>query len=138
MTVFLCPRCGVRITPDLVELPAVPNPPAEEDRDPRTLLAPSTVPRGHYAAEPGRMFRERAFAAPGDPRSSIVIHPEDAPELRSPPDGRSGLGCCGPSGDRGANRACSCGNRVATLVADCLGPYELRLDPVRVFAFDQG
>ncbi|MEV6674364.1 hypothetical protein [Streptomyces sp. NPDC051162] len=31
--------------------------------------------------------------------------------------------------------ACACGALVATLVADCMGPYELRLDPVRVYAY---
>jgi len=46
-------------------------------------------------------------------------------------------GCCGPTGTDGLNRACACGARVATLAADCFGPYELHLDPVRVYPFDQ-
>ena len=29
------------------------------------------------------------------------------------------------------------GAPVATLAADCFGPYELHLDPVRTFAFSQ-
>lgn len=29
-----------------------------------------------------------------------------------------------------------CGAPVATLTADCMGPHELHLDPVRVWAFD--
>ncbi|WP_243869943.1 hypothetical protein [Streptomyces liangshanensis] len=31
--------------------------------------------------------------------------------------------------------ACGCGTLVATLVADCMGPYELHLDPVRVYLY---
>ncbi|WP_175607609.1 hypothetical protein [Peterkaempfera bronchialis] len=35
----------------------------------------------------------------------------------------------------GLNRACPCGAPVATLAADCFGPYEPHLDPVRTYAF---
>lgn len=31
--------------------------------------------------------------------------------------------------------ACRCGTRVATLTADCMGPHELHLDPLRTYAF---
>ncbi|MFE3598388.1 hypothetical protein [Streptomyces sp. NPDC059142] len=37
----------------------------------------------------------------------------------------------------GLNRACPCGAPVATLAADCFGPFELHLDPVRTYAFSQ-
>ncbi|AEM82287.1 hypothetical protein Strvi_2568 [Streptomyces violaceusniger Tu 4113] len=46
-------------------------------------------------------------------------------------------GCCGPTGDEGLNRACPCGAPVATLAADCFGPHELHLDPVRTYAFSE-
>lgn len=31
--------------------------------------------------------------------------------------------------------ACACGTLAATLAADCLGPHELHLDPVRTYAY---
>ncbi|WP_432010506.1 hypothetical protein [Streptomyces cucumeris] len=127
MTVFYCCHCAYELTPDLVALPAVPEAPTDDrDRDRKTGLAPSTVPRGHYAVAPGD----------GDARGPVVMHPEDAPALRPLPGGENAAGCCGPTGREGPNRACPCGVRLATLAADCLGPYELRVDPVRSYAFD--
>ena len=61
------------------------------------------------------------------PRNNVVLHPDDAPTLASLPGGENCVGCCGPSGDQGLNRACPCGARVATLAADCYGPHELHL-----------
>ncbi len=69
--------------------------------------------------------------------NSVVVHPDDVPDLQPLPDRTRSVGCCGPSGEYGLNRACPCGAPVATLTADCMGPYELHLDPVRVYAFDQ-
>lgn len=158
MTVFYCRKCGVELTSDLVKLPSVPEVSSQvRDRDKETRLAPSTVPRGHYAVDPepwGAPFtpptdepqpydRRHPSLPPGltdwvpaGPRNSFVVHREDIPALellRGGPD----RGCCGPTGTRGRNMACGCGVLVATLVADCfMGPYELRLDPVRVWAFD--
>ena len=60
-----------------------------------------------------------------------------APGLQPLPGWANASGCCGPTGTDGLNRACACGARVATLAADCFGPYELHLDPVRVYPFDQ-
>lgn len=50
------------------------------------------------------------------------------------PHGDNSLGCCGPTSAHGPNLACSCGSCLATWAADCLGPNELHLDPVRVCA----
>jgi hypothetical protein len=131
----------------------------DSERDRQTRLAPSTAPRGHYAIElelwgaPYVPHPDQEVGGPCQPRgfwkldangvmvsagsrNNIVVHPEDAPNLQPLPDGENGGGCCGPSGDTGRNRACSCGARVATLAADCWTPYELHLDPVRVYAFD--
>lgn len=70
------------------------------------------------------------------PRNTVVIHPEDAPTLQPFIQGDNNLGCCGPTGAHGPNRACPCGSRLATLAADCMGPCELHLDPVRVYAWN--
>ncbi|MCW3817382.1 hypothetical protein ONA91_23305 [Micromonospora sp. DR5-3] len=154
MTVFLCARCSVALTPDLAALPTVPDAPDEADRDPKTRRLPSTVPLGHYAVEPdpwgapyipqddqnpepcqprgNLMVIDDAFVISAGPRNTVVIHPDDAPALQPLPNWENSSGCCGPTGQHGPNRACPCGNQLATLAADCYTPYELHLDPVRV------
>lgn len=64
------------------------------------------------------------------------MHFQDVPALSLLGDGGPHWGCCGPLGTGGRNMACGCGALVATLAADCMGPYKLHLDPVRVWAFD--
>ncbi|MFH8640352.1 hypothetical protein [Streptomyces goshikiensis] len=161
MTVFLCSKCGTAITPQLAELAAVPNVSDDEhDRDKDTRRAPSTVPQGHYVidAEPWgppyvvqndqedpRPAQSRGLLVSGEEgfvisagvRGTVLMYPEDAPALRPLPNWENNSGCCGPAGNEGLNRACSCGAAVATLAADCFGPYELHLDPVRTYAFSQ-
>lgn len=68
-------------------------------------------------------------------RNSVVVHPDDVRHLRVAAPSSAHWGCCGPRGTDGRNMACGCGTLVATLVADCMGPHELRLDPVRVYAY---
>ncbi|PNE40333.1 hypothetical protein [Streptomyces noursei] len=159
MTVFYCAKCATPLTMELQRLPAVPEVSIDEkDRDKKTFLAPSTVPRGQYAIdpepwgapfepagnEPGRSADDRSLMIPsawGDvvsagPRHSAIVHPEDVPTLTLADCDRPHRGCCGPRGTGGRNMACSCGTLVATLVADCMGPHELHLDPIRVYAWD--
>ncbi|KOG53735.1 hypothetical protein ADK76_26495 [Streptomyces griseoflavus] len=159
MAVFCCAKCGATLTPDLRALEAVPDVSThEKDRDRKTGLAPSTVSPGHYAIDPepwGAPFvapgpddrrggdDDRALLMPPDmtgmisagPRDTVIVHPDDVPGLR-PADGLGKHhGCCGPLGTGGRNMACgACGTLVATLAADCMGPHELHLDPVRVWA----
>lgn len=159
MTVFYCSKCGTTLTPDLTALPAVPAVPGLEDARPKgARQAPPTVPQGCYAVEtepwgapfvvqedqenpvPSQprgtlMATEEGFVASTGVRNTVVIHPDDAPALQPLPDWENSTGCCGPNGTEGLNRACPCGARVATLAADCFGPYELHLDPVRTYAF---
>lgn len=161
MTVFLCSKCGTAITPELAELAAVPDLSiGEHDRDKETRRAPSTIPRGRYAIEPepwgppyvvqddqknpkpaqsrGPLIcHEEGFVISAGSRHTVVVHPDDAAGLQPLPNGQNSTGCCGPAGDEGLNRACPCGAPVATLAADCFGPYELHLDPVRTYAFSQ-
>jgi hypothetical protein len=72
------------------------------------------------------------------PTDNIVIHPDDALELRPLPNWENSTGCCGPSGQHGMNRVCGCGAPTATLAADCSGPYELHLDSRSVIAVEPG
>ncbi|MGW1520753.1 hypothetical protein [Streptomyces sp. NPDC002287] len=161
MTVFLCSKCGTAITPELAELAAVPDPSDDEhDRDKETRRAPSTVPRGRYAIDPEPwgppyvvqddqedpkpaqsrgplVCREEGFVISAGVPGTVLMHPEDAPDLQPLPNWENSTGCCGPTGDEGLNRACPCGAPVATLAADCFGPFELHLDPVRTYAFSQ-
>lgn len=163
MTVFHCAKCAVGLTPDLQALPAVPDVSVHDRaRDRKTALAPSTVPRGHYAIDPepwGAPFEPARNPAgnegkrgagdrdllmpPGmeglvaaGPAGSAIVHPDDVRTLHVTAAGGSHWGCCGPLGTGGRNMACTCGTLVATLAADCMGPHELHLDPVRVYAFD--
>ncbi|MYQ47999.1 hypothetical protein GTW40_23620 [Streptomyces sp. SID4985] len=162
MTVFYCTKCGTALTGDLVALPAVPDVDDPDDgRDKKTGRARSTVPRGHYAIDPdpwGAPFAPAA-APRQHPRSSgrellrtdtgvtvsagrrdsVVIHPDDVlPRLTPFTCGNNWTGCCGPTGAHGPNLACACGSRLATWAADCLGPNELHLGPVRVYAWHRG
>ncbi|WP_407287752.1 hypothetical protein [Streptomyces sp. BP-8] len=70
------------------------------------------------------------------PRNTVVVHPDDMPDLRLVNEGGPLWGCCGPLGTGGRNMACGCGALVATLAADCIGPHEPHLDPLRTYAFD--
>lgn len=160
MTVFYCSKCGAVLTASLALLPSVPDVPGLHDPRPEgARKAPATVPRGHYAIElepwgapfvvqedqenpvPEHprgelMATEDGFVISAGVRNTVVVHPDDVPELKPLPGWENSTGCCGPSGTEGLNRACRCGARVATLAADCHGPYELHLDPVRTYASD--
>jgi hypothetical protein len=161
MTVFLCSKCGTAITPELVELAEVPEvSDSLQDRDEKTRRAASTVRQGHYAIDPEPwgppyvlqddqdnpqpaqsrsplVCNEEGFIISAGKPGTILVNPEDAVDLQPLPDWENSTGCCGPTGNEGLNRACPCGAPVATLTADCFGPYELHLDPVRTFAFSQ-
>ncbi|MFF9813457.1 hypothetical protein [Streptomyces sp. NPDC014006] len=161
MTVFLCSKCGTAITPELVELAAVPDvSDSLQDRDKKTRRAASTVRQGYYAIDPEPwgppyvlqddqdnpqqaqsrgplVCNEEGFVISAGTPGTILVNPEDASDLQPLPDWENSTGCCGPTGNEGLNRACPCGAPVATLAADCFGPYELHLDPIRTFAFSQ-
>ncbi|MFD3326400.1 hypothetical protein [Streptomyces sp. NPDC058701] len=160
MTVFLCSKCGTAITPELTVLATIPDVSYDErDGNKETRRAPSTIPRGRYAIglEPwghpyvvqddqedpkpaqsrGLMvLGEEGFVISAGSRQTVLVHPDDA-GLQPLPNWENSMGCCGPTGDKGLNRACPCGAPVATLAADCFGPHELHLDPVRTYAFSQ-
>ncbi|MCX4776427.1 hypothetical protein [Streptomyces sp. NBC_01264] len=160
MTVFLCTECGTAITPELTELATVPDvSDDEQDRDATTRRAPSTVPRGRYAIDPEPwghpyvvqddqenprraqsrgllVLRDDGFVISAGSRQTVLTHPDAAAGLLPLPHWENSNGCCGPTGNQGLNRACACGAQVATLAADCFGPYELHLDPVRTYAHD--
>ncbi|SEL52596.1 hypothetical protein [Streptacidiphilus jiangxiensis] len=163
MTVFYCAACAATLTGDLVGLADVPEvgvDDVERDRDKKTGQARSTVPRGYFAIdrEPwGAPFiavgtsnrpargtgRELLRTGTGGTvsagrRDSIVVHPDDVlPRLEPFTSGDNWAGCCGPTGAHGPNLACGCGSRLATWAADCIGPNELHLDPVRTYAWHQ-
>lgn len=161
MTVFLCSKCGIAITSELVQLQTIPDvSDNEHDRDKKIRRAPSTIPQGHYAIDPEPwgfpyvvqddqenpkpaqsrspiVSHEDVFVISAGTRDTVVVHPEDAPGLQPLPHWKNSSGCCGPAGNEGLNRACPCGAPVATLAADCYGPYELHLDPVRTYASAQ-
>lgn len=159
VTVFYCSKCGAAITPELTALPEVPEVSGLDDPRPKgPRRAPATVPRGCFAIEhspwgapfvrqvdqdhpvpsqprgPLMATEDDGFVLSAGARDTVVLHPDDAPRLVALPGWENGLGCCGPTGIYGPNRACPCGTRLATLAADCMGPYELHLDPVRTYA----
>lgn len=147
MTLFQCRECGKELTGVLSLLSAVPKAPARNPDQETTedRRAPATMPRGYYAVEtepwgppfiPAEtdgpayprgpwMDDERGSLTSAGPRGNFVLHPDDAGELILLSS--TGLACCGPSPSGGMNQACPCGVLVATLAADCWGPYELHL-----------
>ncbi|MEV4190942.1 hypothetical protein [Streptomyces toxytricini] len=158
MTVFHCAKCGTALTPDLRELRAVPDAAAPAAKRGRTTegVAPPTVPRGTYAIDPdpwGAPFTTpdtqpasphptRALLmppgmtglVPAGPRNSVIVHPDDASTLQLADSLGIHHGCCGPLGTGGPNMTCPCGAKAATLAADCMGPHELHLHPLRTYA----
>jgi hypothetical protein len=161
VTVFYCSACAAVLTGDLVELAEMPElgtDDVERGRDKDTHRARSTIPLGYYAIDrepwgapfvaagaPRRSARGTGrevlrIGAGGTvsagPRDSIVVHPDDVlPRLKPFTSGDNWVGCCGPTGAHGPNLACACGSRLATWAADCMGPNELHLDPVRSYGW---
>lgn len=158
MTIFACRECGRELTGELSLLPAVPELPTRNP-DPKTAedrRPPATMPQGTYAVEtepwgppfvptetPGSTYPrgpwmndERGFLTSAGPRGNFVLHPADAHELTFHYAG--GSPCCGPDPTGGMNQACPCGTLVATLSADCSGPYELHLAADRVRGIHPG
>ncbi|MFF5405943.1 hypothetical protein ACFY8K_23725 [Streptomyces misionensis] len=116
--------------------------------------APSTVPPGTCAVDPepsgapfvphpdpewmGEGVPGVAIADPegpgclmsAGPRDTLVVHPEDTRGHLVGNDDCRDSGCCGPTGLQGPNFRCSgCGAPVATLFAECHGPYETHFLP---------
>lgn len=161
MTVFYCSRCSRALTPELTALASVPVVPDLDGARPKgARQASPTVPRGSYAIDRERwgapfvrqedqdnpvpafprgplMATEEGFVVSAGPCDTVIVHPDDAPDLQPLLRWENSTGCCGPNGTEGLNRACPCGARIATLAADCFGPYELHLDPVRTYAFNE-
>ncbi|MFD6277845.1 hypothetical protein ACFWFI_20095 [Streptomyces sp. NPDC060209] len=73
----------------------------------------------------------------GGPRNTIVLHADDAPELRTDRDGDHS-GCCGLHGQNGLNQLCPCGTAVGTRTSECYTAYELHLDPAFARPEDPG
>ena len=130
MTVFLCSKCGTAITPELVELAAVP----DVSDTPYVLQDDQDNPQPAQSRGP-LVCNEEGFVISAGTPGTILVNPEDAFDLQPLPNWENSTGCCGPTGNEGLNQACPCGAPVATLAADCFGPYELHLDPVRTFTF---
>ncbi|MBA9004237.1 hypothetical protein [Thermomonospora cellulosilytica] len=119
MTVFFCSKCGAALTQELEALPGVPElKDLDSERDPETRRAPSTVPRGYYAIdtepwgapyvpqqdqedpEPAQprspfMIMDDAFVISAGMTNSVVVHPDDVPDLQPLPDWANSAGCCG-------------------------------------------
>ncbi|MGW2638035.1 hypothetical protein [Streptomyces sp. NPDC001348] len=162
MDLLLCAACGRRLSEPLRPLPVLPERPERVGgKNPDgSRHAPSTVPRGTYAVDPepsgapyvphpdpewpGAAVPGLSIADPdgpgslmsAGPRDTLVVHPEDTDGLLEPnPASFAENVCCGPLGMEGPNRLCpGCGAEVATLLADCVGPYETHFlpDAVRV------
>jgi hypothetical protein len=156
VNVLVCAACGRRLSPPLRRLPELPERPRRDGRKlpDGSRHAPSTVPQGMYSVDPepsGAPFVPHpdpdwmGAAVPGtvvlDPdgpgclmsagrRDTWVVHPEDTRGYLAPNDAVEDFGCCGPPGRQGPNFVCpGCGAAVATLFADCSGPYETHFLP---------
>ncbi|MFF7951517.1 hypothetical protein [Streptomyces griseorubiginosus] len=134
MNVPTCADCGTRLTGPLRLLPEWPPRPESDGRK-------GPDPGWCDAADPGNTCLGNPDG-PGclvsaGPRGTLVTHPEDARAYLSGDPEVTEFGCCGPPGLEGPNELCAgCGAVVATLYADCSGPYETGFlpDVVRVIA----
>ncbi|NUP37243.1 MAG: hypothetical protein HOY76_09575 [Streptomyces sp.] len=159
MNVLVCAACGRRLSEPLCLLPELPErPPRDGRKGPDGLRhAPPTMPSGTYAVDPepsGAPYVPHpdpewmGEALPGTvvldpdgpgclisagPRDTLVVNPEDTRGLLASDDALQGFGCCGPPGREGPNFVCpGCRAEVATLFADCSGPYETHFLPAAV------
>lgn len=80
----------------------------------------------------GAWFTEEGFMQSAGPSDTALLHPDDVANLK--PIRETSDGCCGPIGWSGLNGACGCGAPVATLAADCSGPYEVHFDPTATYS----
>ena len=159
MNVLVCAGCGHRLCEPvrlLAELPERPLNSGRKNAD-GSRQAPSTVPRGTCAVDPepsGAPFVPHpdpawaGAAVPGvavadpdgpgflmsaGPRDTLVVHPEDTRGHLLGDDDCRDSGCCGPTGRQGPNFLCpGCRAPVATLFAECYGPYETHFLPAAV------
>ncbi|MBT2420897.1 hypothetical protein J7F01_24750 [Streptomyces sp. ISL-22] len=162
MDVLTCVTCGTRLTEPLDLLPELPPRPAYDGREnpDGSRHAPATVPRGRYAVDPkacgapyvphpdpewvgaahpgnGAMGDPdgQGFLMSAGPRDTLVVHPEDTRGWLSANPAVQEIGCCGVPGREGPNEVCAgCGAVVATLFAECSGPYETHFLPDAVRA----
>ncbi|MFE5627369.1 hypothetical protein ACFQ8S_35555 [Streptomyces virginiae] len=151
MTIFHCASCGARLTADLRQIDEVPQRPARDGLPVDGVRrAPATMPRGFYAVDPDptgapfvpsqdqdsfipaypggpSMNNEGIEMVSGGPRNTLLLHPEDMPDLSWLSTGE--VNCCGAPGDMGPNRGCRCGAPIGTEMSECYTPYELHLVP---------
>ncbi len=151
MTIFHCAACGKRLTADLQMMDSVPERPSYDGLPVDGVRrAPATMPRGRYAIDPDptgapfvpaenqddfvpaypggpSMCAEGVEVVSGGPRDTLLLHPEDIPDLAWLNSGE--VGCCGLPGDMGPNRKCSCGAPIGTEMSECYTPYEFHVAP---------
>lgn len=120
MTIFHCASCGVRLTADLHQIDEVPQRPARDGLPVDGVRrAPATMPRGFYAVDPDptgtplvpsqdqdsfipaypggpSMDDEGVEMVSGGPRNTLLLHPEDMPDLSWLSTGE--VNCCGSPG----------------------------------------
>ncbi|WP_159773349.1 hypothetical protein [Streptomyces sp. HM190] len=163
--VLRCAACDRPLTGPLRLLPEVPERPLYDGRKnpDGSRRAPSTMPLGTYAVDPlpcGAPYVPHPdpawmdVAHPGNavhldpdgpgclmsagPRDTLVVHPEDTRRYLSPNPAVREFGCCAVPGREGPNELCGgCGAVVATLFADCTGPYETHFLPAAVRVADR-
>jgi hypothetical protein len=82
--------------------------------------------------EDGRIVRELEAS----PAGAIAFHPDDVfPDVLESCGFDSG--CCGSDGLDGPNRACLCGNLLATQWSDCWTVHEVRFLPAAVTELEE-
>ncbi len=95
--------------------------PVETGFEPEVTDCENLIPKG-------RFWIAQDFL-PDLVNSHIVVHLDDLVDLRNHPDPKRHNGCCGEDGGDGANRICSCGEAVVTVVSDCWTGYYAHFEP---------
>ncbi|MFD4668906.1 hypothetical protein ACFWNN_04175 [Lentzea sp. NPDC058450] len=134
MTAFACKACGTVVTADLTEVAFPADAPGDEPPVPR-------LDRGTFALDPDP-FGPPSEPSPDNPqihvwagpRETVLIHPEDARNLRRHRDRSRLNGCCDLDGLDGPNLVCgNCGAELATERSDCwVTWHDVRLQPEAV------
>ncbi|MER6073092.1 hypothetical protein ABT187_30460 [Streptomyces sp. NPDC001817] len=126
MDVLLCAACGHPLTEPVRRLDEIPGFPGRDGLPGPDGLRrpPAWLPRGSYAVDP------LPYGAP------FVPVPDDEEYDGVVPGGKwmSDERGCGPDGEHGVNRLCSCGAEVAIVAADRTSEYSSRFVPDAVRA----
>jgi hypothetical protein len=110
---FLCSRCGLAVTNDVLPLDDVDKLCETDGKD--------FVPSGRYAISDGGYYTGT--------EGKVVVNVRDLTNVQNHPDPCRLNGCCGLDGSDGVNKVCANGHEIATEKSDCWIAHAAILEP---------